>query len=136
MASTVLARLVDHAVRSEALHWFGRGSRAQNFVHVSDIVNAALLAAETKASGVYNVGGAETTTMRELAELVSRLAGNEVPPFSTGAVDPEEGVRWDVDLTRAANGLCYRPQISLEKGLEEYIAWVKSKAEAPQWWRA
>ena len=57
-------------MRSEQIQWLGSGSRAQNFVHVSDVVDAALLAAETDNPGVYNVGGTETTTMQDLARLV------------------------------------------------------------------
>jgi nucleoside-diphosphate-sugar epimerase len=133
----VLARFVGNALRSERLQWLGRGSRAQNFVHVSDVVKAALLAAETDRSGIYNIGGSETTSMQELARTVARLTpGTHSEVSAKEMPDPEEGSRWEVDLTRAASGLKYRPTISLEVGLAEYIAWVHSGVETPHWWNS
>jgi len=131
----VLARFVRTALRSENLQWLGSGSRAQNFVHVSDVVMAALLAAETDRPGIYNIGGSETTSMQELARTVARLTlGTHSEVRAKGLSDPEEGWRWEVDLTRAASGLKYHPKISLERGLAEYIAWVRSGVETPHWW--
>lgn len=133
----VLARFLGSALRSENLQWLGSGSRAQNFVHVSDVVMGALLAAETDRPGIYNIGGNETTSMRELARTVARLTpGTHSEVNARGVSDPEEGCRWDVDLTRAASGLKYRPRISLELGLAEYIAWLQSGVGTPHWWNS
>ncbi len=137
MSSSVLARFVDRALSSEDVQWIASGSRAQNFVHVSDVVNATLLAAEKRTPGVYNVGGAETITMQDLARLVVRLAaGSGSKASSADGLDPEEEYRWEVDLGRSESCLGYRPKISLEQGLLDYIAWAKSKADAPSWWKA
>jgi UDP-glucose 4-epimerase len=133
----VLARFVDRALRSENLQWLGSGSRVQNFVHVSDVVRAALLAVETDLRGIYNIGGSEATAMQELARTVARLTpGTHSEVGAAGTLDPEEGCRWEVDLTRAASGLQYLPKISLAQGLADYIAWVQSGSEAPRWWRS
>jgi len=135
--NSVLARFVDSALRSGNLQWLGSGSRAQNFVHVSDVVMAALLAAETDHPGIYNIGGNETTSMQELARTVARLTpGAHGELNSKGVSDPEEGCRWDVDLTRAASGLKYHPKISLELGLAEYIARLQLGVEMPNWWNS
>ena len=136
-SDVVLARFVNRALRSEDIQWMGTGSRAQNFVHVSDVVNSALLAAETEHPGIYNIGGAETTSMQKLAQLVVRLVPDgRSRASSAGIPDPEDGLRWEVDISRAASGLRYRPQVSLEQGLADYIGWMRSKAPPPSWWRA
>jgi UDP-glucose 4-epimerase len=133
----VLARFVDRALKSENLHWLGSGSRAQNFVHVSDVVSAALLAEETDRPGIYNIGGSETTGMQELARAVARWTpGTHSEVGAAAAPDPEEGCRWEVDLTHAASGLGYHPRIPLEQGLAEYIVWVQSGAQMPHWWKS
>jgi UDP-glucose 4-epimerase len=137
MQNGVLPRFVSRALKSEEIQWLGNGSRAQNFVHVTDVVAAALLAAATDRPGIYNVGGSETTSMQELARSVTRLTpGTSSQVTASGNPDPEEGCRWEVDLTRAAAGLGYRPKISLEQGLGEYIAWVQSGQDAQRWWKA
>ena len=136
-ANGVLARFVDRALKSENIQWLGSGSRAQNFVHVSDVVRATLLAAQTDSPGIYNVGGSETTSMQEFAKLVARLApGSQSKLSAAGTRDPEEGCRWEVDLAHAATGLGYRPAVSLEQGLTEYIAWAQAEADVQRWWKS
>jgi len=133
----VLSRFVESTLRSKDIHWLGGGTRAQNFVHVRDVVRAALLATATQNPGVYNVGGRETTTMKELALLVTQLSpikGCEAT--AAEGVDPEEGIRWEIDLTRAQAGLGYTPSIALPDGLADYIEWARSGARAPSWWNS
>ena len=131
----VLARFSQRALHSEDIQWHGTGSRAQNFIHVSDVVAAALLAAETESPGVYNIGGAETIAMDALARLAVRLVPESRSKVSSsGAPDPEEGCRWEVDLTQASSGLGYQPKVSLEQGLQEYLEWLRSRAPIPRWW--
>jgi nucleoside-diphosphate-sugar epimerase len=133
--NSVLPRFVSKALQSEEIHWMGSGSRAQNFVHVTDVVAAALLAAETDKPGLYNMGGSETTSMEELARLVTKLTpGTRSKVSASGQPDPEERCRWEVDLTRAAAGLGYRPKVPLEQGLGEYIEWMQSGQEMARWW--
>ena len=134
-ANSVLPRFVSKALQSEEVQWMGSGSRAQNFVHVMDVVAAALLAAETDRPGVYNVGGGETTSMQELARLITKLTpGTQSKVSASGKPDPEESCRWEVDLTRAAAALGYRPKVPLEQGLSEYIACMQSRQETARRW--
>jgi UDP-glucose 4-epimerase len=133
--NSVLSRFVSKALQSEEIQWMGSGSRAQNFVHVTDVVAAALLAVETGRPGVYNVGGSETTSMQELARLVTKLTpGTRSKVSASGKPDPEEGCRWEVDLTRSAAALGYRPKVPLDHGLAEYIARMQSRQETVYWW--
>ena len=37
-------------------------------------------------------------------------------------------------MSRAESRLGYRPRVSLEQGLREYMQWMQSKACAPRWW--
>ena len=137
MSAGVLAHFVNRAIKSEQIQWMASGSRAQNFVHVSDVVEAAMLAAETNNPGIYNVGGNETTTMRDLALLVVRIAsenGSTSQASSAGGNDPEEGYRWEVSLSQAESRLGYRPRLSLEQGVREYMQWMQSNGDAPRWW--
>jgi UDP-glucose 4-epimerase len=133
--NTVLARFAHQVLHSAEIKVFGNGSRAQNFVHVSDILTAAIQAIDTSKPGVYNIGGAETTTMLELANQLVRLVPSTRSNISlAGIPDPEEGIRWEVDTKRAATNLGYRPQVALEQGLMEYLGWLQSNTPAPCWW--
>jgi UDP-glucose 4-epimerase len=133
--TTVLPRFVRLALASKDIPLFGSGARTQNFVHVSDVVRACILAAQGQAAGVFNVGGAYAISMRDLADLIVGV----VPRCSSQVVslnvpDPQEDHRWDVDLSASRRALGYEPQVLLEDGLEDYIAFLQSEHSLMRWW--
>lgn len=132
-SKTVLSHFVNQALASKPLEYFGRGERTQNFVHVSDVVNACILAVDCPNPGIYNVGG-ETIAMRELGELIVRLtSGSKSIVRASNTKDPQEDYRWEIDLTRSRKFLGYKPQISLEVGIGKFIQDIKSGLLS-RWW--
>lgn len=133
--NSVLPNFVNKALSSQDFGWMGSGERAQNFVHVGDLINAFLLAAENNNPGIYNVGGPSSVNMKKLAETVKKLVPQCKSRIgSDGKPDPQEDFRWIIVGDLAHSKLGYDPQIALEQGLEEYIRHMQSKAEVPTWW--
>jgi len=133
--ASVLPHFVKLAMASKDIILHGRGTRVQNFVHVSDIVNACLLAVQSRASGVYNIGGSKSISMHDLAELIVKLTPNcNSRIVYSGIPDPQEDYRWEVDLTEAKRGLGYEPKISLEEGIRDYIDLLQSSNQPVRWW--
>ncbi len=119
---SVLPRFARAAVRGERLRWFGDGSRTQSFVHVTDVVRALMLAAEGTATGVFNIAGPDSISMRALAELIVRLVpGTASVAEAAGIPDPQEDERWEFDAGRAAAALGFAPAIDLREGLAGYL---------------
>ncbi len=133
--TTVLPRFLRQAQDSEPLRWFGSGKRSQNFVHITDVIRAGLLAAQTARPGVYNIGGPSAINMRNLAETIIRLTpGSRSRAEAAGQPDPQDGWRWEVDLSRAATELGYRPSVTIEAGLADYIRRGTVMGTPWQWW--
>jgi len=131
---TVLSLFMRLARESRDIQLFGTGARKQNFVHVSDVVQAALLAAEPGRCGIYNVAGRRATSMRELAEAVIAVApGSTSQVKFSGQPDPQDDYHWEISLARSARELGYQPQIDLVTGLTEYAASLDTDHHA-QWW--
>ena len=130
---TVLPHFVNQALASKPLEYFGSGDRTQNFVHVSDIVQACTLAVDCPNPGIYNVGG-ETISMRELAELIVRLTpGSKSIVRASKTKDPQEDYRWEIDLTRSRELLGYKPRIPLEVGIAKLIKNMKGGSVCRSW---
>lgn len=118
---TVLPVFVARALRGEPLTWHGEGSRAQDFVHVDDVVAGCLAAATASAPGpLYNLASGSPMPMRGLAETIAAQTG--VPAAASGQPDPQDGVRWDISIERARAELGYAPRVALADGLAAYIA--------------
>jgi nucleoside-diphosphate-sugar epimerase len=126
-ASTVLRKFIETAISGGALCYHGSGSREQVFVHVRDVASALAAAVHhPAASGVFNIAGASPITMKELALLVARVVGNpSVVVKASDQEDPQENYRPRFDISRAEAILGWRPVISLEQGIRE---WVKAAA--------
>ena len=77
----VLPRLVDQALRGEAMTVYGDGRQTRCFAHVRDVVQVlAELCRRPQAAGqVLNIGSDVEVTILALAALVRRLANSTSP---------------------------------------------------------
>ena len=72
--ATVLAAFVAKALADEPITIAGDGTQSRRFVYVEDLAEGVVAALDPVASGrVYNLVGAENTTVREIADTVSRV---------------------------------------------------------------
>ena len=110
---------------SEPVVVFGDGEQTRDFVHVSDVARANYLAGtKPEASGAYNLGSATRVTINHLAELMIRLSGRSVPVEHHG--ERPGDVRDSLaDISQARSVLGFEPQVQLEDGLREYLAWAE-----------
>jgi UDP-glucose 4-epimerase len=103
---------------------FGDGLQTRDYVHVDDVVTANLGAAESDASGSFNIGtGIETTVL----ELVDALAPLATAPFEPDhrPERPGEVRRIALDCTRAREELDWESGVSLEDGLTQTLESVR-----------
>lgn len=117
--AAAIAKFTASAQAGLPLTIFGTGEQTRDFIHVSDVVAANLLAAET-GSGVYNVSRNEKITVNELARLIIQQSGSgseiEYQPARPGDVLHSRG---NSDRLMA---LGWKPQVSLEAGIAELIS--------------
>lgn len=107
---------------------FGDGEQRRDFVHVSDIVAACLLAMEGSQSGfVANVGTGRATSVNELAALLcERIAPPLRPQYAPAP--PGELRNCIADISTARQRLGYEPRARLEERIDEVIAYLRARA--------
>jgi UDP-glucose 4-epimerase len=119
--SGVIDVFLTRAREGRDLQIHGDGTQTRDFVHVSDVVRATLLAAVTDDVGsAYNVGTGRGVTIERLAELVVDVTDSSSALVHT---DPRAG---DIDeseasIERAREALGYRPRVTLREGLEALV---------------
>jgi UDP-glucose 4-epimerase len=95
----------------------GDGSQTRDFVHVSDVVRANLLAATTQQTGeAFNVGTGSETSIIELARLCRDAVGSNSEITNTS---PRQGdiERSRADIAKATEKLGYEPSVSVAEGV-------------------
>jgi UDP-glucose 4-epimerase len=97
---------------------FGDGTQTRDYIYVGDVVEAALAAGGSEASGAFNVGTGRETSVLELVELLRDLGGGDgfEPRFDPPR--PGEVNRIAIDSERAERELGWRAGTELRRGLE------------------
>lgn len=102
---------------------FGDGKQAYDFVHVTDVARANILAMQADATDeFFNIGIGVKTTISELVELLLELTDSDLEP----EYRPQEQmfVTHRVGSTDKADRLLnFRATIPLEEGLRSVVDW-------------
>jgi len=120
---SVIMKVLDRIDAGERPTVFGDGSQAYDFVHVSDVARANILALKSKATdSFYNVGTGVKTTINELTGRLLDLTASTVEieylpqeqMFVTHRIGSTENAERD---------LGFRAAVSLDEGLSSVIDW-------------
>jgi UDP-glucose 4-epimerase len=109
---------------------FGDGSQMRDFVYVDDAADAFLRAGASDACNgeVFNVGGTEPISHRDLATLLTRTAGGGRIHYVEW---PPEKKRIDIgsfycDSTRFRERVGWTPQVTLREGLSRTLEYYRA----------
>jgi dTDP-L-rhamnose 4-epimerase len=123
----VLAIFASRIMHGEPPMVFEDGLQRRDFVHVSDVAEAFLLALfKAEADGeVFNIGSGEDRSVEEVARLQAASMGRgHIEPRITQQARAGD-IRHNVpDLSKARDRLGFRPRQQFAKGLEELAEWV------------
>jgi UDP-glucose 4-epimerase len=105
----------------------GDGTQSRDFLYVTDVAKAFVLAAETPLSGqTWNLGAGNPQPVNRLVEL---LGGDVVHiPKRPGEPDVTHA-----DITAITRDLGWRPEVSFEQGVSNILAQIDYWREAPLW---
>jgi UDP-glucose 4-epimerase len=130
--SGVISIFIDRALRflrgeKVTIDIFGDGKQTRDFIYVKDVVKALLLVEkdERAVGEVFNVGTGKETSLLELLDAISSVAGC-LPPVRF--LPPREG-----DIKRSVADISklrtpgFSPSFSLEEGLKKTIEWEKQR---------
>jgi UDP-glucose 4-epimerase len=111
---------------------FGDGEQSRDFVYVQNVVEAILLAAETKgAPGLaFNIGTGDRSTLNQTLALLEKITGR---PARAKYAAPREGDIRDsqADISLARQALGYNPRFGFEEGLKRTWEWFCASENAP-----
>ncbi len=117
----VIPIFINKFLNNEAPTIHGSGKQSVDFVHVKDIVQANILAAQSESAGnVFNVGTGRSTSIVELFYLIKQLTGSNLQP-NFGSARPGDSQFSQASIEKIKDLLNYEPKTSLEQGLYDLI---------------
>jgi dTDP-glucose 4,6-dehydratase len=116
---------MDQALGGRPLTVHGDGSQTRSLCYVDDLLEGIWRFIASDVTGPVNIGNPREISVKELAEMVARIAGSDSRVvFSERPVDDPE-VRCP-DISLAQNKFGWEPRVSLENGLARTIDWARS----------
>lgn len=99
---------------------YGDGLQTRDYIYVGDVISALIAAAESDATGAFNIGTGIETNVLELIDGLREAAAGAVPDsFAPAFAPPRVGEvqAISIDPARAASELDWRAEVELEEGL-------------------
>jgi UDP-glucose 4-epimerase len=126
--SGVIARFCTALLGDQTPRIFGDGQQTRDFVFVSDVVAANLLAATAPAAEVagrvFNVASGQSVTLLKLLEELAHLTGRRVQPcFEPARAGDVRHSAADLSALREAVG--FAPGVTLREGLRATLAFYR-----------
>jgi UDP-glucose 4-epimerase len=107
--------------RSPVVH--GAGRQTRDFIHVRDMARAVIQALSHGDGRILNISSGTESSVLQLWERLAALTGWRQAPVH-GPERPGDISRSLLSNRAAYEALAWRPEIPLEKGLAETVAWL------------
>ncbi len=133
--SHVVPDLCQKALKGQdPLHILGDGSQVRHYTYGGDLARGIRVAMESEKAlnEDFNLSTAQSTTVRELAEVIWRkVHGPEHPLHLVSDPPYEHDVAMRVpDVRKAREVLGFEATTSLEEMLDEVIPWIREEIKA------
>jgi dTDP-glucose 4,6-dehydratase len=123
----VVPNFIQQALRGEALTAYGDGKQTRSFQYVSDLVEGVYRLLLSSENEPVNIGNPGEYTIREFAEEINRLTGNQAGIALLDMRTKDDPQVRQPDIGKARRILGWEPQMSLEDGLKATIPWFRQQ---------
>ncbi|MFD0056291.1 NAD-dependent epimerase/dehydratase family protein [Streptomyces sp. NPDC127168] len=131
-----IGRVIRATLENKPIEVYGDGTQLRDFVHVSDVVRALMLAAAPRGrgTGVLNIGTGQAVSMNEVLALTGELTGR-TPDARYGPARIGDVRATTADIECAKRRLGFTAREDLRAGLATQIEWARrslARAASPR----
>lgn len=126
----ILTTFIQALLHNKPPEVYEDGAMTRDFVYVSDVIQACLLAYGNKRIiGRYNVGSGQAVTILQLAQLMAKEISPNLQPRIVNMARVGDIRHCTADLQKAQSILGYVPKVSLEDGVKNILQQVIATKE-------
>jgi UDP-glucose 4-epimerase len=102
----------------------GDGFQTRDFVYVSDVADAGILAFQKDKTGIFNVGTSKETNINDIFSMIRKESGLDCKE-EHGMSQKGEQQRSCLDYSKIKSELGWESKYNLEEGIKETVNWFK-----------
>lgn len=123
----IIPRSVIYIKLGRKIQLHGGGVAVKSYIHIRDVSRGELAILERGQLGqIYHLSPERGVAVREVAGMICERLGQRFEDVTTVVGErPGQDAAYVIDSSRARTGLSWSPEISLEDGLSEVVAWVE-----------
>jgi CDP-paratose 2-epimerase len=130
-----VAHFLIRALEGQSIRLYGDGRQVRDILFVEDLVDGLLLALQrmdAESGQAFNVGGgpSNTVSLLELLDLIGEVLGRK-PEVSFEGWRTGDQRYYVSDTEKLERATGWKPQVSVEEGLERLLRWLNDSARAP-----
>ena len=122
--AAVIPKFIGSVLNDKSPIVYGDGEQTRDFTFVDDVVNANILAAESRSTGVFNIAGGKRISINDLAGLIMELLDKDL---DITHIEPQPGdIKHSLaDISKAREQIKYMPKFNVKDGLKETVKWFQ-----------
>ena len=121
-------RFIRWVLEGEPIRIFG-GGQERDFVYVDDVAEAMLASLESNLQyQEINIGAGTTVVLEQLIKIIEAEVGAK-GKISYEAANPADASTNEMDISKAARVLNWRPRTSITEGIAKTIKWYAENRE-------
>lgn len=106
---------------------FGPGDKTRDYAHVSDLVNANILALDRGSNSIFNIGTGVETSDQEIFDTLADVLGHKGSPIYA-PVRKGEVYRICLECSKAREELGWSPKVTLKEGMAKTADYYRTLA--------
>ncbi len=124
----IIPRTVLFCLTEQKLQLHGGGHSVRSFIHMKDVAEGTLrVMRSAQAGGIYHFSTTRNISIRQIVEMITVKLNIKFEDAVKITEDrPGKDAAYLLDSSKAKKELGWEDRISLEHGIDETIAWVKT----------
>ncbi len=125
----VVSNFINQALSGKPVTIYGDGTQTRSFCYVDDLIDGMykLMHCNESIKGPINIGNPDEFTMNELAEKIIDKLGDQKISTQFKILPEDDPKQRKPDISLAKKLLKWKPEVSLEDGLERTIKFFQEK---------
>ncbi len=123
--AAVIPNFIDKLLKNENPVIYGDGEQSRDFVSVKRVVDANILAAESKETGTFNIGLGKSTTVNQLYETINDVLQKDIESIYKN--ERPGDIKHSVADISKAEAIGFKPGFDFKEDLNETIQWFMNK---------